>query len=102
MEGIHNQTFNPPRVPPAGGTEAGGGMSPDLQPLARALIFLGVILAGGGVVLLLVPKMSWLGHLPGDIIIERPGFSFYFPLVSCLLASALISLAFWFFSQFRR
>ena len=77
-------------------------MSADLQPLGRALILLGVVFAGLGVVVLLVPKIPWLGRLPGDIIIERPGFSFYFPLMSCLLASAFISLAFWLFSQFHR
>ena len=77
-------------------------MGADLQPLGRALILLGVVFAGLGVVVLLVPKIPWLGRLPGDIIIERPGFSFYFPLMSCLLASGLISLAFWLFSQFHR
>ncbi len=77
-------------------------MSPDLQSLGRALIFFGIILAGFGLVLLLVPKIPWLGRLPGDIVIQRDHFSFYFPLASCLLASLLLSLFFWIIGRFHR
>ena len=76
-------------------------MNPDFQPLARAMIFFGVILAGFGVVLLLVPKVPWIGRLPGDILIRREHFSFYFPLASCLLASLLLSLLLWLVGRFR-
>ena len=76
-------------------------MSSDLQPLGRALILLGVILTGFGLLLLLSPKLPWLGRLPGDIIIQRERFSFYFPLASCLLASLLLSLLFWLAGRFR-
>ena len=77
-------------------------MMGDLQPLGRALIVFGVIITGFGVVLLLTPKLPWLGQLPGDILIQRDRFSFYFPLASCLVASLLLSLLFWAWSQFRR
>ena len=76
-------------------------MRPDLQGLARALIFFGVILAGGGLVLLLAPKIPWIGRLPGDILIERERFTFYFPLTSCLVASVALSLALWLFGRLR-
>lgn len=76
-------------------------MTQDLEPLARAFICLGVILSGIGVVLLLGPKVPWLGRLPGDIAIQRDGFSFYFPLTSCLLASVLLSALLWLVGQFR-
>ena len=76
-------------------------MTPDLQPLGRALIFVGVILTGFGLVLLLTPKIPWLGRLPGDIIIQREHFSFYFPLASCLVASVILSLLFWLVGRFR-
>jgi len=76
-------------------------MSPEFQPLGRALILLGVILTGFGVVLLIAPKVPWLGRLPGDILIERERFSFYFPLASCLLASLLLSAIFWFIGRSR-
>ena len=76
-------------------------MTPDLQPLGRALIFVGVILTGFGLVLLLTPKIPWLGRLPGDIIIQREHFSFYFPLASCLVASVILSLLLWLIGRFR-
>ena len=77
-------------------------MSPDLQPLGRALIFVGVILTGFGLALLLSPKIPWLGRLPGDILIRRDQFSFYFPLTSCLVASLILSLLLWLMGFFRR
>jgi hypothetical protein len=66
----------------------------------------GLILVGLGLVLLggmvwLFPKIPFLGRLPGDIRLERPHFSFYFPLTTCLLASAFLSLIFWLFSKFK-
>ena len=76
-------------------------MNPELQPLGRAFIFFGVVFAAVGLVLLLGPKIPWLGRLPGDIAIQRDGFSFYFPLTSCLLASVLLSLLLWAFGSRR-
>ena len=77
-------------------------MTTELQPLGRALIFFGVILTGFGLVLLLAPRIPWLGRLPGDIIIQRERFSFYFPLASCLLASVLLSILLWLVGRFRQ
>ena len=77
-------------------------MNPDLHGLGRALILFGVILTGFGLALLLAPKISWLGRLPGDILIQRERFSFYFPLMSGLLASLILSLLFWVAGRFRR
>ncbi len=76
-------------------------MTPELQPLGRALIFFGVILTAFGLVLLLAPKIPWIGRLPGDIFIQRERFTFYFPLVSCLLASLILSLLLWLAGRFR-
>ena len=76
-------------------------MSPDFQPLGRALILLGVILTGFGLVLLLAPKIPWVGRLPGDILLQRERFTFYFPLGSCLLASLLLTFLFWLIGRFR-
>jgi hypothetical protein len=76
-------------------------MSLELQGLGRALILLGVMLAGAGLVLLMAPRVPWIGRLPGDILIERQRFTFYFPLASCLVASILLSLAWWLFSRLR-
>ncbi len=66
-----------------------------MSVLARLLILLGIILIGLGVALLLLPKIPGLGRLPGDIIIKRENFTFYFPLVTCILVSLILSLIFW-------
>ncbi|MFM7642064.1 MAG: DUF2905 domain-containing protein [Cyanobium sp.] len=54
----------------------------------------------GGLLLLIGLLWPWisasgLGRLPGDISIQRPGFSFFFPLTTSLLLSAVLSLVFW-------
>ena len=76
-------------------------MSPALQPLGRACLFCGMILTGVGLVVLLAPKIPWLGRLPGDLLIQRERFVFYLPLASCLLASLLLSVIFWLVGRFR-
>ena len=62
--------------------------------MARFLIVLGLVIV---VVGLLWPYLSQLGlgRLPGDIVIERENMTFYFPLMTCLLLSVLLSLVFW-------
>ena len=64
----------------------------------RLLIVLGAILLAAG---LLWP---WLGHLglgrlPGDIAVERPHFRLYFPWVTCLLISVVLTLLIWLFRK---
>ena len=62
--------------------------------VARWLVILGLVLV---VVGLLWPWLSrlGLGRLPGDIVVERENFSFYLPITTSILVSALISLALW-------
>ena len=68
-----------------------------MSGLGRALISFGIVLVIVGVVLSLSDKLPWLGHLPGDIHIQRGRFSFYFPLTTCVIVSIVISLiAYWF------
>ncbi|NIP87463.1 MAG: DUF2905 family protein [Planctomycetales bacterium] len=56
------------------------------------LVTLGVILAGVGLIWLLAPGVPWLGRLPGDVKMERENFRFYFPLMTCLLLSVVLSV----------
>ncbi len=70
-----------------------------MSDLARALIVLGVILVAVGLALLLVPKIHGLGKLPGDLVIKRENFTFYFPLGTCILISVILSLIFWLFRK---
>lgn len=69
------------------------------QELGRGLIVLGILLIITGGLFLLTGKIPWLGRLPGDIIIERKNFSFYFPLATSLIVSIVLSLLFWFFAR---
>ena len=59
--------------------------------LAKTFIMLGIafILIGG--MLSFAGRIPWLGRLPGDIVIKKENLSFYFPLTTCLLLSALLS-----------
>lgn len=65
-----------------------------MAELGKTLILFGGLMLLVGVLLTLSGKVPWLGHLPGDIFIQRGPFSFYFPLTTCLLVSALLSLLF--------
>ena len=67
--------------------------------LGKTLIYLGLLLVAVGLVLSLAGKLPWLGHLPGDISIERERFSFYFPLATCILISVIVSLVLYFFRR---
>ena len=63
-----------------------------LTDLGKTLILLGIVLGAVGAVLLGVGRVPWLGRLPGDIVIRREHFTLVFPLASCLVASAVLSL----------
>lgn len=62
--------------------------------MPRLLITLGVLLVVAGLAWPLLIRAG-LGRLPGDFRIERDGFTFYFPLTSGLIVSALISMVLW-------
>jgi len=59
------------------------------------LVALGLVLAGVGLAWVLAPAVPWLGRLPGDIRIERDNVRFYFPVVTCLLVSLVLTLVLW-------
>jgi hypothetical protein len=70
-----------------------------MSDLGRWLIVVGVILVLVGTVLLLAPKLPWLGKLPGDISFKRGNFSFYFPLGTCILISIVLTLIMYLFRR---
>jgi hypothetical protein len=68
--------------------------------IGKILIVIGLSIAVLGLVLWLAGKTGVpLGALPGDIRIDRPGFKFYFPLATCLILSALLTLILWLFRK---
>ncbi|MGO9465187.1 MAG: DUF2905 domain-containing protein [Isosphaeraceae bacterium] len=59
------------------------------------LVIVGLVIAGIGLIWVLVPTLPTLGRLPGDIVIERGNSRFYFPIVTCIAISVVLSLVMW-------
>jgi len=69
------------------------------QNPGKTLIVIGICLVVAGLLLLLVGRIPFLGHLPGDISFKKDNFSFHFPLTTCLIISLLLSLLFYLFRK---
>ena len=76
-------------------------MSEGLGTIGRYLIVFGLVIIVVGVLLVLAGRFPGLriGRLPGDIYIEREGWRFYFPLVTSILLSIVLSLILWLFNR---
>ena len=70
-----------------------------MNEFGKLLFVIGLVLAGAGLVLWLGFGRNWLGRLPGDIHYAKGSFSFYFPIVTCLLLSLLLTLLMWIFRK---
>jgi hypothetical protein len=66
--------------------------------MARWLIIIGILFILVGVAWPWLSRLG-LGHLPGDISIERKGFSFYFPITTSIVISVVLSILFWIFRK---
>jgi hypothetical protein len=66
-----------------------------VNDLGKYLVLAGLLVAAAGVVLWSGFGRTWLGRLPGDIHYSRGHFTFYFPVVTCLLISAILTLLLW-------
>jgi len=72
-----------------------------MKEFGKILIVTGGILLATGILFMLSGKFfSWFGNLPGDIRVEKPGFKFYFPIVSLLLLSLALNFVIWLFRKF--
>jgi hypothetical protein len=67
----------------------------DLKTIGRYLLATGVLLSILGGLFLLSEKIPWIGHLPGDIHVERKNLRFYFPLGACIVLSVILSIVLW-------
>ncbi len=61
----------------------------------KLFIFIGLLLVVIGFVFIIGNKIPFIGKLPGDIVIERRNFNFYFPITTCIIVSIILSLIFW-------
>ncbi|MDP3148702.1 MAG: DUF2905 domain-containing protein [Ignavibacteria bacterium] len=74
-------------------------MNFDVPQIGKMLILFGGIIVLVGLILLSLGKLPFLGKLPGDIIIQKKDFTFYFPIMTSLLLSLLISLILYLFKK---
>jgi hypothetical protein len=65
--------------------------------IRTVLVVAGVALVLSGIAWPLLSK--YFGRLPGDLVVRRPGFTFVFPIVTCLLLSLLVTLLLWLFRR---
>lgn len=64
-----------------------------MDSLGKGIFVIGLVLVVVGLGLWLgADKLGWLGHLPGDIKVERPGFRFYAPVTTMIILSIIVSL----------
>ena len=62
------------------------------EGIGRIIIIIGIIMVVLGLILAFGERIPFLGKLPGDIVIKKDGISFYFPLVTLLLLSVVLTL----------
>ncbi|MFO7263008.1 MAG: hypothetical protein A6D91_02050 [Bacillaceae bacterium G1] len=72
-----------------------------MNPVAKLLIVAGVVLIVVGLLWQVGGKFIALGRLPGDIVVEKENFRFYFPITTSILLSILLTLIFSLFRLFR-
>jgi uncharacterized membrane protein YidH (DUF202 family) len=70
-----------------------------MNELGKFLIIAGLIIAGIGALLWWGIDKSGLGRLPGDIHYTKGNFTFYFPIVTCIIISIILTLVFWLFRK---
>ena len=67
-------------------------MNTGIEQFGKIIFFTGLLIAFIGVILMLSGKISWIGRLPGDILINKKNFTFYFPLATSIILSVILSL----------
>jgi ribose/xylose/arabinose/galactoside ABC-type transport system permease subunit len=68
------------------------------SPISQFLITIGVVLVLAGLLWPVLNKTG-LGRLPGDIVVEKENFRFYFPLTSSIIVSLILTVLFWLFRR---
>ena len=71
-----------------------------MQEIGKLVVVIGLLLVASGVILWRFPSLfGWVGKLPGDISVQKGNFSFYFPIVTCVLVSIALTLLAWLFKR---
>jgi hypothetical protein len=72
-----------------------------MADFAKIIIILGIVLVIVGVILLFIHKVPFIGKLPGDIVIKKDNFTFYFPIATSIVISIILSLILYLIGKFR-
>jgi hypothetical protein len=67
--------------------------------VGKNLVIVGSIIIVVGLLLMVEPKIPFLGKLPGDIHIKKENFELYIPIITCIILSIILSGVFWFVSH---
>ena len=70
-----------------------------LPEFGKLLLILGILFVVIGLLLMLGPKIPFLGKLPGDFVVRRGNFTLYFPLATSILLSIVLTLIFFIFRK---
>lgn len=70
-----------------------------MNEVGKMLVIVGLLIAGIGLLLWSGVGKGWLGKLPGDVNVTRGNFSFHFPIVTCLIISAILTFLMWLFRK---
>lgn len=68
----------------------------NISGLGKMIFIAGIIIAVVGLIIMFFNKIPFIGKMPGDIIIKKDNFTFYFPIVTSILLSIILSLIIYF------
>jgi hypothetical protein len=74
-------------------------MAQGIHHIGKIFLIIGIMVAVVGLLLLLSSNIPWLGRLPGDILIRKKNYTFYFPFATGIVISVLLTLLFWMFGK---
>jgi hypothetical protein len=71
-----------------------------MQEVGKFILIIGLVLVAVGALLWRFPSLfGWVCRLPGDVSVQKGNFSFYFPIVTCILISVIVTLLSWLFRR---
>jgi hypothetical protein len=71
-----------------------------MHEIGKCVFLIGIVLVVVGALTWRFPNLfQWVGKLPGDVSIQKGSFSFYFPIVTCVLVSILLTIVSWLFRR---
>ena len=67
--------------------------------MGKYLVIIGLVITAAGLIFMILPKIPFIGRLPGDILLRKDDFTFYFPLTTSIILSVVISLVLYFIGR---